>query len=77
MFVEVLQNFCEDPREVAEVRASEAKLKAQLTSAQKQAQGHELQVLSPLLLPQTLLSVPHASCCLMKCKCQPGSVTDG
>ena len=45
VFVEVLQSFCDDPRDLAEVRASEARLKNQLFAAQKQLKGHELQVL--------------------------------
>ena len=44
IFVEVLQTFCDDPRDLAEVRSSEARLKSQLTSTQKQLKGHELQV---------------------------------
>lgn len=44
LFVEMLQSFCEDPRDLAEVRLSEAKLKSQLSSAQKQLQGQEVQV---------------------------------
>ena len=47
VFVEVLQSFCDDPRDLAEVRASEASLKNQLAAAQKQLKGHELQVLCP------------------------------
>ena len=44
LFVEVLQNFCDDSRELAEVRGSEAKLKSQLNSAQKQLKGQDIQV---------------------------------
>lgn len=44
VFVDVLQTFCDDPRDLAEVRSSEAKLKNQLTSAQKELKGHALQV---------------------------------
>ena len=47
LFVEVLQSFCEDPRDLAEVRLSEAKLKGQSSSAQKQLQGQEVQVVYP------------------------------
>ena len=47
LFVEVLQSFCEDPRDLAEVRLSEAKLKSQSSPAQKQLQGQEIQVKPP------------------------------
>ena len=45
VFVEVLQSFCDDPRDLAEVRASEASLKNQLAAVQTQLKEHELQVL--------------------------------
>lgn len=44
IFVEVLQSFCDDPRDLAEIRSSEAKLKSQLSSMQTELKGHELQV---------------------------------
>lgn len=44
VFVEVLQAFCDDPRDLVEVRSNEAKLKSQLAVLQKQMKGHELQV---------------------------------
>ncbi len=44
LFVEVLQSFCDDPRDLAEVLKSEAKAKSQLSSVQKQLKGHEVQV---------------------------------
>lgn len=44
VFVEVLHTFCDDPRELVEVRASEAGLKNQLSLLQKQLKGNELQV---------------------------------
>jgi len=47
VFVEVLQSFCDDPRDLAEVRTSESKLKTQLSAVQKQLKSHELQVRPP------------------------------
>lgn len=44
LFVEMFQTFCEDPRDLAEVRVSEAKLKEELKAVQRQLKGHELQV---------------------------------
>ena len=44
LFVEVLQTFCADPRDLAEVRVSEARLKDELQTVQRKLKGHELQV---------------------------------
>ncbi|GFR44229.1 hypothetical protein Agub_g5420, partial [Astrephomene gubernaculifera] len=41
-FVDVLTTVCSDPREVAEVRASEAALRSQLADCRQQLQGHSL-----------------------------------
>ena len=53
LFVEVLQDFCNDPRQEAEVRASEARLKHEVFTLQTQmASSHaaRLQVSSAWIL---------------------------
>lgn len=42
-FVDVLTTYCSDPRDVAEVRASEAALREQVQDLKQQLQGHQLQ----------------------------------
>lgn len=48
LFVEMFQTFCEDPRDLADLKVSEAKLKEELETVQNQLKGHELQVISIL-----------------------------
>lgn len=43
-FVEVLTTFCDDPRDMAAVRSSEAALKAQLAQLRLELQGGDPQV---------------------------------
>lgn len=44
VFVEVLQRFCNDPQDLVEVKASEARLEKRVVSLQQQLEGSDMQV---------------------------------
>ena len=61
LFVEVLQEFCNDPRQEAEVRASEARLKHEVSTLQNQmasSNAARLQVSSGVLPIVSLAGSP-------------------